>query len=387
MDKAQQLPSNLKTLKVRVKDKHAKVLQRMAAEVNTVWNFANETSNRAIRERHQFMSGYDLQKYAAGYSKCEGVLVVSGTVDMVCQTYATKRRQCKRSKLAWRVSNPKSPKKSMGWVPFKASSVRYINGQIRCGGHMFSLWDSYGLSAYELRSGSFNEDARGRWYFNVLVEHKAAKSSGTAAVGIDLGLKTAVTVSDGNTLEGRLFRAAEQKLATAQRAGKKRQARTVHAKVRNQRKDALHKFSTALVQQNGAIFVGDVPASKLIKTKMAKSTHDAGWSMFKTMLEYKCHQAGVVFGVVSEHYTTQTCNACGVIAGPKGRAGLNKRVWQCECGTVHDRDVNAALNIRARGLTSLEAGAGASSDRSSQIRPYVALSSSPASRQTEGADK
>lgn len=367
---------NFKTLRIRIKDKHAEVLRQMASQVNTVWNFVNETSNRAIRERHQFMTGFDLQKYAAGYCKCDGVLLRSATVDMVCQEYAARRKQFKRNRLAWRVSNPNSARRSLGWIPFRAENIKLVNGQIRYAGHFFSLWDSYGLAGYDLRLGSFNQDARGRWYFNVQVEDKGQQSPGTSVVGIDLGLKTAVTVSDGQALEGRLFRAAEKKLATAQRAGKKRQVRALHAKVRNQRKDALHKFSTKLVAQNGAIFVGDVPSAKMIKLGMAKSAHDAGWSMFKTMLERKCHQAGVVFGVVNEAYTTQTCNVCGVIAGPKGRAGLKKRVWQCSCGTVHDRDVNAALNIRARGLASLEAGAGAfTGDRSSQAsqaeRPAV----------------
>lgn len=374
----------LKTLKIRIKDKHAAVLGQMAREVNQIWNFANETSRRAIQERQKFMSGYDLQKYTAGYSKCDGVLVCSGTVDMVCSEYAARRRQFKRARLAWRVSSQKSARRSLGWVPFKGAEIKCVSGQLRYAGHFFSLWDSYGLAGYELRSGSFNQDARGRWYANIVVRVAANPSTGTAAVGIDLGLKTAVTVSDGQTLEGRLFRAAEKKLATAQRAGKKRLARTIHAKVRNQRKDALHKLSTALVQRNGAIFVGDVSSAKLIKTKMAKSTHDAGWATFKTMLEYKCHQAGVVFGVVNESYTTQTCNACGVIAGPKGRAGLNKRMWECSCGAVHDRDVNAALNIRARGLASLEAGAEAhSGDRSSQCPPCKARRPSPVTEERQ----
>lgn len=355
-----------KTLKIRVKDKHAEVLGKMAREVNMVWNFVNETSSRAIRERQQFMSAFDLHPYTTGFSKCDGVLIGSATVSLVGQEYVTRRRQFKRSRLAWRVSNQASPRRSLGWIPIKGVSIKYVSGQIRYAGHMFSLWDSYGLADYELRSGSFNQDARGRWYINIVVQAEGQPSDGKAAVGIDLGLKTAVTVSDGQTLEGRQFRAAEKKLATAQRAGKKRQARAVHSKIRNQRKDALHKFSTKLVAQNGAIFVGDVPSAKMIKTRMAKSTHDAGWSMFKSMLEYKSHQAGIFFGVVNENYTTQTCNACGVIAGPKGLAGLNKRMWQCSCGTVHDRDVNAALNIRARGLAGLEAGAGVLAGQSEQ---------------------
>lgn len=349
----------LKTLKIRVKDKHAEVLRKMAVEVNTVWNFLNETSHRAIRDRLQFMSGYDLQKYTAGYSKCDGVLIGSGTVGLVCVEYAARRRQVKRPRLSWRVSNQASARRSLGWIPFKAEGINYVNGQLKYAGHFFSLWDSYGLADYELRSGSFNQDARGRWYVNIVVQVGVKPSKGTATIGIDLGLKTAITVSDGKTLEGRLFRAAEERLAVAQRAGKKRQARTIHAKVKNQRKDALHKFSTALVSQSGTIFVGDVSSAKLVKTKMAKSTHDAGWSMFKTMLEYKCHQAGVVFEVVNESYSTQTCSQCGSIEGPKGVAGLGIRRWQCSCGVEHDRDVNAAKNIARAGLRTLAEGAGA----------------------------
>lgn len=356
-DEEAQQSRTLKTLKLRIKDKHAALLRQMARDVNTVFNFVNETSNRAIREQRRFMSGYDLQKYTKGFSRCEGVHINAGTVETICSEYATKRKQFKKAKLNWRVSNRKSAKYSLGWVPFRTGCLAYKSGQVRYAGHLFSLWDSYGLAMYDFRSGSFNEDSRGRWYINIAVEDAAARSTGSGAVGIDLGLKTSVTVSDGAVFEGRLYRKTEKRLATAQRANKKRLAKTLHAKVKNQRKDGLHKFSTKLVQENGAIFVGDVSAAKMIKTKMAKSTHDAGWSMFKTMLEYKCRQAGVVFEVVPENYTTQTCNACGVIAGPKGRAGLNKRVWQCSCGAVHDRDVNAALNIRARGLASLAEGA------------------------------
>ena len=148
-------------------------------------------------------------------------------------------------------------------------------------------------------------------------------------------------------------------MGIAQRARKKKRVKAIHAKIKNQRKDALHKFSTALVQKNAAIFVGDVASAKLVKTKMAKSTLDAGWSTLKTMLEYKSHQAGIVFDVVNESYTTQTCSCCGVIpvSSPKGRAGLRKREWICsECGTAHDRDVNAAKNILAAGHRRLAEG-------------------------------
>ena len=159
-----------KTLKLRIKDKHAAVLSLMAREVNQVWNYCNETSSRAIRERREWLSGFDLQKLTAGYSKCEGVRIGSATVQLVCEEYATRRKQFKKARLNWRVSNPKSAKYSLGWVPFKAGGAKYKAGQIAFLGHKFSLWDSYGLSRFDLRAGSFSQDARGRWYLNVCVK-------------------------------------------------------------------------------------------------------------------------------------------------------------------------------------------------------------------------
>ena len=339
-----------RTLKIRVKDKHAVLLQRMATQVNQVWNFCNETSSRSIRERSTWLSGFDLQKYTNGFSKCDGVLIGSKTIQQVCEEYATRRKQFKKAKLRWRVSNPKSSRRSLGWIPFKSGALVYANGQIQFAGHRLSLWDSYGLSNYKLRAGNFNQDVRGRWYLNVVVQIPTVTSSGKRSVGMDLGVKTAVTTSDGQKLAGHWYRDQEEALARAQRAKKKDRVRTIHAKIANQRKDALHKFSHAMVFQYGAIFVGDISSQWMLKTSSAKGTLDASWSRLKIMLEYKSQQAGVIFEVVNEAYTTQTCSCCGNIpsSSPKGRAGLRVREWTCStCGAHHDRDVNAAVNILA----------------------------------------
>ncbi|MAC48101.1 MAG: transposase, partial [Oceanospirillum sp.] len=145
----------------------------------------------------------------------------------------------------------------------------------------------------------------------------------------------------------------------AQRAGNKNRVKAIHAKIANRRKDALHKFSRSLVNRSGEIYVGNVKSSSLAKTKMAKSVLDAGWHMLKTMLEYKCDNAGIVFKEVNESYTTQTCSSCGCISvsSPRGRSGLRIREWTCsECGVTHDRDVNAARNILAVGHGRLAVG-------------------------------
>jgi putative transposase len=149
----------------------------------------------------------------------------------------------------------------------------------------------------------------------------------------------------------------EPALAVAQRARKSGRVKAIHAKIKNRRKDFLHKLSTRLVDDNGAIFVGSVNASALAKTNMAKFVLDAGWSAFRTLLCYKAIARKVWCEEIDERFTTQTCSGCNSIAGPRGRAGLNERVWCGErCGEIHDRDVNAALNILAAGHGRLAGG-------------------------------
>lgn len=353
-----------KTLSVRVRDKHAKILRQWAFECNQVWNAANALSAEyswvPIPELGYVSlqtSEYDLSKELKSIRQERNMSICAATAQSVIAQHAKSRKQFKKNKLNWRASG--GAKRALGWIPFKTAGIKWVNGQVRFCGHFFKVWDSYGLSKYDLRTGSFSEDSRGRWYFNTTVKVEPIKSDGRASVGIDLGLKECAVASDGKRIEGRFYRKLEGKLGIAQRANKKSRVKAIHAKIKNQRKDMLHKFSRTLVNENAAIFVGNVSSKKLVKTKMAKSTLDAGWSILKTMLKYKSHQAGVVFEEVDEAYSTQTCSCCGVISAnsPKGRAGLGVREWTCvECGSVHDRDCNAAMNILARGHSRLAVG-------------------------------
>jgi putative transposase len=349
----------VRTLRMRIKDKHAKYLGELAREVNLVWNYVNELSFKVFQRERRFMSGYALQKYTNGASK-EGLRLHSQTIQGIAAEYAIRRKQFKKVKLAWRKSG--GAHRSLGWIPFKASGITYANGQIKYGKVWLSLWDSYGLKQYELGPGNISEDARGRWYINICatpkqkVMHQMALLSDS--VGIDLGLKDFAATSDGSKIVAqKCYRELEGQLATAQRANKKGRVKAIHAKIANRRKDFHHKLSTKLANSYGAIFVGNVNASALAKTHQAKSVLDAGWGAFRTMLQYKCDVAGVWFEEVNEAYSTQTCSCCKKRTGPKGLEGLGVREWNCsECETTHHRDVNAAKNILAAGHGRLAGG-------------------------------
>lgn len=352
--------ANVRVLRLRLKDKHASVLREKAYWVNQVWNYCNDLSLQVFQREHRFIGSYELDHYTAGASKA-GIALHSQTIQAVSTELVTRRRQCSKVKLRWRVS--RGTRRSLGWIPFKASALRYRNGQLWFSGidKPLSLWDSYGLGDYKLGAGSISEDARGRWYINITVKvQKRARSAGKADCGIDLGLKSLAAFSDPalNNIEApQFYRQLEPKLAMAQRARKKRLVKTIYAAIANRRKDHLHKLSTMLVRRYGAIFVGNVNASGLAKTAMAKSVLDAGWSTLRTMLTYKCDDAGVWFVEVDEAYSTQICSVCDARSGPTGKKDLGIREWTCQhCGTTHDRDRNAAMNILRRGRATLAVG-------------------------------
>lgn len=355
----------IKTLQVRVKDRHAALLRQMAFEVNQVFNHINEMVAEEYSnvseygpKKRVWLKAFDVNTKLNGLCKARGYLIQQQTCNEISKWHAKARKESKRSKLRWRVSG--GPRRNLGWVPFCNQQVQWKNGGIQFAGHNFKVWDSYGLSDYKFRAGNFAEDARGRWYFNVAVEYECEPTKGAAAVGIDLGLKDIATTSDGDKLKaGHWYKSLEGKLKVAQRARNVKRVRAIHAKIKNRRKDAQHKWTTHLVNNYAAIFVGDVSGSKLAKTRMARGIYDTGWYQLKNQIRYKAIARGVIFKVVDEAYTTQTCSCCGAISysSPKGRAGLGIREWTCvECGVLHDRDINAARNILAAGHSRLAGG-------------------------------
>ena len=363
----------MKTLKLRIRDKHADQLNRLSGSVNFVWNYVNDLSYRHLQKTGKFFSAYDLNDYTKGSGELLGLH--SQTIQAINETHTKSRRQSKKAKLSRRTNNPKSKRKNLGWLPFKQSAIKHIathqtgkkglkstlqlslaKGQKL----VIDLWDSYNLSLYQINTLEIVQDSRNRWYACITVKQYPKTTCGMGSVGIDLGLKDSATASNGDKLQIKQTLKYAKALATAQRAKNKQRVKAIHAKIKHTRQDLIHKFTTQLVKDNALIVVGDVRTTQFNskKGKLAKSVYDAGWFELKRQLTYKCENAGCRFEIVNEKYTTQTCSCCGdMSSSPKGRAGLRIREWTCAtCGTRHDRDINASKNILAVGLNRLVEG-------------------------------
>ena len=207
-------------------------------------------------------------------------------------------------------------------------------------------------------------DSAGRYFASFVIETRPAiLPRAESVIGIDLGLKHFAVLSDGRKITApRFLRRAEKHLNRAQRNLSRKQkgsmnrdkARVkvarVHARVADARRDFHHQLSTALIRENQAVAVEDLAVNGLGRTRLAKSIHDAGWSGFAGMLEYKARLYGREFHRIGRFTpTSQTCSVCGVKDGPKP---LHVREWQCRsCGAHLDRDINAAVNVaKAAGL-------------------------------------
>ena len=283
----------------------------------------------------------DVSKLCTGASR--ELLLHSDTVSATCRQFVKSRdlhRKCPRFRVSF------GPKRSLGWLPFIPRAVKIEGGSVVYLKRRYCFWKTRDLSG-AFKSGSFCQDARGRWYVTFQCETANDLPAGTGEIGIDLGLKTLAVCSDGYEIPAlKHYRRYERSLAMAQRANNKRRVKAIHAKIANSRKHHLHEQSSKLVRENKLIVVGNVNSSSLAKTWMAKSVLDAGWAMFRNQLVYKmARRPQAICIIADERWTSHTCSSCGARSGPKGIAGLGIRSWTCSCGAIHDRDRNAAMNI------------------------------------------
>lgn len=205
----------------------------------------------------------------------------------------------------------------------------------------------------------------GRWYAALTVEREdkpVTQAPKGGAVGVDLGIKTLATLSDGTVIENpRCLAASERRLKQAQKAvsrktmGSNRRAKArakvarLHAHVANQRLDAIHKATTWLAETYSEISIEDLNVAGMVKNHhLAKAVSDAAFAEFRRQLDYKTARTGAALHVVDRWYpSSKTCSKCGRV---KAKLSLSERVYRCDaCGLSIDRDLNAAINIKVAG--------------------------------------
>jgi len=241
-------------------------------------------------------------------------------------------------------------------------------------------------------------EADGRYYASFVVEVAPTPLPQTRNdVGIDLGLTSLAVLSTGEVVQNpRFLRRKARALARAQKSlarktkGSNRRAKAVrrvavqHRKVAETRLDAHHKLAHRIVRDNQAIYVEDLAVSGLARTRLAKSMHDAGWSILVRLLEEKatrCHRTVVKVG--RWFPSSQLCSACGFNSGKKP---LDVRSWTClECGVTHDRDLNAARNILVEGRVVAAGLAETQNARGGGVRPGLVPAAACEPRTHQGA--
>jgi putative transposase len=268
----------------------------------------------------------------------------------------------------------KSKRRSRASAEYTRSAFRYRDGALTLAKMTEPLairWSRPLPEGASPTTVTVSRDAAGRWHVSLLCEvtvHDGPRTD--AVVGLDAGITSLVTLSTGEKVTNpRHERADRVRLACAQRrlARKvkgsanrekaRRKVARVHARIADRRRDHLHKLTTRLVNENQVVVIEDLQVRNMLGNhSLARAISDASWRELRGMLEYKCQWYGRDLVVVDRWFpSSKVCSACGAL---QDGMPLNVRGWTCSCGARHDRDVNAAINIRAAGLAVLACGDG-----------------------------
>lgn len=287
----------------------------------------------------------------------------------------------------------KSKRKSRASATFTTMGFSYRDGRIKlakCERPLAIVWSRSLPEGAQPSTVTVSRDSADRWHISILVEETIdALPESAARVGIDVGVTALVTLSTGEKVVNpkhekadreRLARAqrelSRKEKGSANRAKARLKVARVHARIADRRQDLLHKLSTRIIRENQTVVIEDLAVRNMVRNhSLARAIHDASWSELRRQLEYKADWYGRTVIAIDRFYpSSKTCSACGRI---NPSMPLNVRSWACPCGSHHDRDVNAAVNILAAGLAVSVSGDGVRPARAQRGRAAIDEGESP----------
>ncbi|MER7009005.1 RNA-guided endonuclease TnpB family protein [Dactylosporangium sp. NPDC000555] len=267
----------------------------------------------------------------------------------------------------------KSKKRSRRSAEYTTSAFRWRDGRLtlaKMAEPLDIVWSRPLPEGASPSTVTVSQDAAGRWFVSLLCDDVIEQVPASSSVGIDAGLDSLLVLSTGEKIanpkherrdRAALARAqrnlARKEQGSANRAKARREVARVHARITDRRRDHLHKLTTRLVRENQTIVIEDLTVRNMVKNhRLARAISDAAWRQFRALLEYKAEWHGRNLVVVDRWFpSSKLCSVCGAHAE---RMPLHVRSWTCRCGRIHDRDVNAARNILAEGLSVIACGGG-----------------------------
>jgi putative transposase len=364
-------------------DEQAAELSRTFGCVRLVYNKALEERTRAwYGEQHRV--SYVQSSAALTEWKKTGELAFLTEVSSVPLQQALRHLQTAFGNFfAKRAKYPryKSRKKSRASAEYTRSAFKWRDGKLTLAKMTEPLdirWSRPLPQGAEPTTVTVSRDSAGRWFVSMLCEDTITPAPATMnAVGIDAGITSLVTLSTGEKIanprherrdRARLARAQRELSRKAKGSSNRAKARVkvarVHARIADRRRDFLHKLTSRLVRENQTVVIEDLTVRNLLKNgRLARAISDAAWTDLRMMLEYKCAWYGRELVVIDRWFpSSKLCGTCGTVAA---KMPLHVREWTCDCGAVHDRDVNAARNILAAGLAASACGDGVRPQRES----------------------
>jgi len=339
-------------LKLRIKPKQEVVLNDWLLVLTRVWNWAIRKIELDGKDGIYY-SKKEFQNLLANHGKkleipshtLQGMLIIAWESWNRCF-----KRLSKKPRL-------KGIRNRLSSIPFPDPIRRPSGVHSKIPGLGILRFHKQDVPEGKIKCGRIVRRASG-WYLCLFIEAvtKTIPLRSNCVVGIDPGYKSTLTLSSGEKIDKpKQLQRAEKRLAQAQRGNRRQLTARLQERIKNRRKDDNHKLSRKLVAEN-AIIVFSKDNIKGIAKNYGKSVAEASHYQLRQMLSYKCTASGRKYIEADSKGSTMTCSNCLAKTGPTGKAGLSVRKWECaECGILHDRDQNAAINTLLIGLgTSLE---------------------------------